>query len=386
MLAVLWFGLTIYMTYLSCPWYLSVLVTPFSYQLYTCNIMARQLRNVWHQLRHAFTRRTQECPALYRLPIEIILEIVSNLPISSAASFALTSRTIRHILGQHILEELKAEVKELHIFLSLLEKDLPKHFHCHDCESLHRVFGNEGPRNTFDYVSQAWQKGNQERLKCFARVSAPERDLVLLGDYKVFQEDMYLAMKRHHYGRPHGISLKNFQDVHLRSSSVDKFQARIISDELYIHREIWAKISPAELEKRFTYPIKLCCHLYNDLYLCNDIRDWDARPHRAYGTDQFLQHVLCTLSHPAKEDCMICSGLKQCPACFTEYTITKQGENTVAILAWYNFGTGRHSDEKWRSHMTADGNHPWKWEPVSYSQGSIYDAWNQSEGSARKAK
>ena len=347
--------------------------------------MARQLRNVWHQIRHAFTPRSQEC-VFYRLPTEIILAIVSNLPISSAASFALTSRTIQHILGQQILQELKAEVKELHTFLSILEKDLPKYIHCHGCESLHPVLGNEGPRNTPDYVKNLWQEGNRERLKCLARDTDIGTDLVSLGYYRVFQEDMCLAFKRHHYGRRHGISLKNFLDVHHRGSSVHTFQARIISDELYIRREIRAKISPAELERRFTYPSELCSHLHNDLLSCNDIRDWDTRTKSMYLHDQFLQHFLCTLSHPAKKDCMICSGLKQCPACFMEYTITKHGEDTVTVLAWYNLGTGRNSDEKWRSHLLIDRNNPWKSEPVSFSPGSIYDAWNQSEGGARKAK
>ena len=347
--------------------------------------MARKLRNIWHQIRHVFNPGTQKC-VFYRLPIEIILAIVSHLPISSAASFALTSHIIRNILGQHILEELKAEVKELHTFLSMLERDLPKHFHCHGCERLHPVFGNEGPRNTPDYMKNLWQPGNRERLKCFARVTAIGRYLVLLGNYQVFQEDMYLAFKRHHYGRPHGISLKNFLDVHHQGSSVQKFQARIISDEVYIHCEIRAKINPAELDRRFTYPNELCSHLHNDLHSCNDIRDWDTRTKGLYDVDQFLQHFLCTLSHPAKKDCMICSGLKQCPACFMEYTITRQGEDTVTVLAWYNLGTGQNSDEKWKSHVLTEGNNPWKWEPVSFSPGSIYDAWNQSEGSARKAK
>ena len=113
---------------------------------------------------------------------------------------------------------------------------------------------------TPDYVEKSWQKGNRERLKCFAREPFTKRNFVQIGYYLVSAEDMRLAFKRHHYGRSHGTSLRNLVDVYNLHSDVNKFQARIISDKLYFHREIRTKICPATLaeqEKWLSYPGEL---------------------------------------------------------------------------------------------------------------------------------
>jgi hypothetical protein len=348
-------------------------------------IMLCQLQDIWYRIQRTSKPKAQrtskpktQSRVFYNLPTELIHEITTYLPASSKVSFALTSRTMKYILGQHILEELKADGKELHTFLSILDKDLPKHFYCDGCESLHSIFRTEGENSE-------WETRNLGYLKCLSYYPSGSKQYVSLSYCCVSQRDVCLALKRHHYGRTHGIGLENFGQFHSICDTVYKFQAKIISDEFYIREEIQVKISPTYLEIQFAHPTGLCIHLRNHIFLCNNIQDWHTRMTDSLTNGQFHQHYLCAASHHAEKDCMICSGVKQCPACFMEYTITKQGEHAITAVAWYNLGTGRRLDKKWRSHVCTTENNSYFWQPVSFAPESISEAWKQEESSVRKA-
>lgn len=352
--------------------------------------MACQLRH-WIQL--IFKRKTRDC-AFYRLPVEIIQEIATYLPTSASASLVLTSRSMRYILGQHILEKLRTEGDERHLFLSLLDKDLPKHFYCDECQNLHPVFGTEGPfKSSFRRKKLAmWEMEHRDRLKCLKRDPLFGMKSLKINSYEVLQKDVCLALKRHHYGATYGIHLATFLGHERKAWIVSIYQARIISDELFIHWETRAKIMPGtraeiiprRVEPRWAEPFGVCIHLRNNLFPSKD-RDWDMQRNCA-PPDSFFQHYQCVISHSAGKDCVICSGVKQCPACFMEYTINKQGENTVRVSAWFNLGTGRSEDKKWRSHIESISNNSRRWQPVSFPPGSIYEAWKQEESKVRTGR
>lgn len=76
-----------------------------------------------------------------KLPLELVICISEFLPPPDAASFTLTCRQIRFILGNQYLDRLWAEGHEHNrvAFLTLFERDLPFYVLCHYCHLLHRV-------------------------------------------------------------------------------------------------------------------------------------------------------------------------------------------------------------------------------------------------------
>lgn len=80
---------------------------------------------------------------LDKLPVELIQEITSALPLGSAALFSMCCRAIYQALGPQYLQKLgKSEAvggQELLMFLRLLEDAMPDHIFCGLCRRLHHI-------------------------------------------------------------------------------------------------------------------------------------------------------------------------------------------------------------------------------------------------------
>jgi hypothetical protein len=83
---------------------------------------------------------------------ELILAIAEFLPRSSAACLTLCNKRFSEILGKKYFELEESRMLggyyselERAVFLSLLSRDLPDHFHCYKCWILHRNDLVSGP-------------------------------------------------------------------------------------------------------------------------------------------------------------------------------------------------------------------------------------------------
>ena len=78
---------------------------------------------------------------IQKLPKEILQYIRDLLPLSSAAAFALSNRTLLRVLGGGSLKSLQARnnVNKRGLLLSLVARTLPEWQFCHYCSLLHPV-------------------------------------------------------------------------------------------------------------------------------------------------------------------------------------------------------------------------------------------------------
>lgn len=74
---------------------------------------------------------------LANLPLDVLLEILSHLQTSAAATFSISCMQYKRLLGDIYLKALLYEPAAKTIFLLLLEKDLPEHAACKTCKKLH---------------------------------------------------------------------------------------------------------------------------------------------------------------------------------------------------------------------------------------------------------
>src|SRR5439155_22326111 len=75
-----------------------------------------------------------------RMSVDVLQYLVASMPLSSAAVFALTSKTVLRIVGRDYWGALKdpENRKEYLEFLYCIESEFPFHVVCDCCVSLHR--------------------------------------------------------------------------------------------------------------------------------------------------------------------------------------------------------------------------------------------------------
>ena len=75
--------------------------------------------------------------SLERPPVELPQSIASHLPLSTAASFALSNKYICYVLGLQYWRHLRSQPLEYEIVLVFLEKDMTSRWLCHQCLIFH---------------------------------------------------------------------------------------------------------------------------------------------------------------------------------------------------------------------------------------------------------
>lgn len=233
---------------------------------------------------------------LLNLPPGIILQIAAFLPTTSAASFALCNKKYAAQLGTRSLNLLSSLQSEDGIhFLSILSRDLPRHHACHGCIRLHLSSSTPLPAN----INAPPQPGSC--IPASARSSYSEDGLVFISNYfsryRLCFPHVQLALKQHHHGLDHGVSLSDlsYTDILFVQGTVFLFSvdARIASDEMVVRSRKWV-ISSQHL---MTYNA-----------------DFDL-------DDSLTSLIRCRLGHEAADDDCACMRLHQCPSCSMEYQI-----------------------------------------------------------------
>ena len=83
----------------------------------------------WHKRPHI--------SLLEGLPVELLQSIATYLPLSAAASFALSNKYICYLLGRQYWHHLRSQPLEYKIFLGFLEKNMTGHWLCDQCLTFH---------------------------------------------------------------------------------------------------------------------------------------------------------------------------------------------------------------------------------------------------------
>lgn len=286
--------------------------------------------------------------ALLKLPIEIIKSIATFLPLSAAVSFTLTCRSVWFILGSQYLDRLrKPDGLDRPVFLDLLQRDLPRHILCLDCETLH------------SRAQQVYSRSPCTMADCASSV----RFYIYEGFTSVtFFLIMKLYRSRLDYNKllP---SLPGFRSFPRRSVSNtvihEEFTPRITDDRFLLRHQIWLLLPVGKVEVPKRVNTSICPHWHFVVPLAQSI--------------ELRRRLTCRASHwnNPQLNCPTCAGLFQCDTCPTEFQIDAMDffDYGIALIitCWLDLGEGRNQlDSKYRSHI---GRY-WG-DPVSFKAGSI---------------
>ena len=288
------------------------------------------------------------------LPPELTQLIVTSLPPSSAASLALTSHTLLHILGMQSFLCLEPESWEFEprpsgtmedrvIFLRGLVRDLPvgSSFYCYRCHKVHllplkrrRVVCMETK-----VVAELWTS-KHERL--FDRVNKSRcrwngvsygystADTRTVYHDTFFFEHVQMAMQLHQRGSAHTLkgylallSLTNEQEIDISSSNGSKgfrfyfFEPRIVDNQMIVRAQTWLVMpynSRLDDHKKLRLPEFAC-----DATVCAHLS--------AEGLEesQLSRAINCRLRHARGQTlppyCLNCAAVQRCLMCPTEFQV-----------------------------------------------------------------
>lgn len=240
---------------------------------------------------------------LERLPVELLQLIATNLPLSAAASFALSSKYICYVVGPQYWHHLRSQPLEHEIFLGFLEKDMNRHWLCHQCLIFH-LKPKLHPILIYRLEHPAW-KCTQREDDISSPNASPDTYPVI---WWVSHLMVHMAMNRHLFGSDHGESL----DIFSRLPHTDSFQdgrgevsteACIVDNELYLRCQHRVAI-PSSKDFGYIEPYIICPH----------ISSLDPESSMA-------PVIKCLLSHRNTVSCEKCKDLRQCRFCNTEFNI-----------------------------------------------------------------
>ncbi len=347
-----------------------------------------------------------DCPATKAgyfgvLPPELIHQIVTSLPPSSAASLALASRSLLRILGTQRLVCLGSDsltmgargpvtVEDRTIFLEGLVRDLPagSSFYCYHCHKIHLIplkkrrvvcmetkcvqeLWTSNPQRIFDRVNEnLCQRGRSSYNE------DPNSNVTFCTVYHhqfVF-EHVQMAMQLHQRGFPH--LLKGYlAQLSLTKPRVTQmsifesykgfhfFEPRIVNHQMIVRAQSWIVMpynDRVNVQKQFQLPECLfdttaCAHL--------NLRGWE---------ENMLTFILrCRLADVRFQTSPPCVTNIRCPWCPTEvqvdiktvYVDKSKTRRTIMLVVtrWQLVGSGTSPYEERWAHRLTQGCSAWHW-------------------------
>ena len=215
---------------------------------------------------------------LERLPYELLQHIAHQLPLSSAASLALCSKSICYVVGLQYWHDLSSHTLEKAKFLELIEKDYPGPWLCHIGTILH-----PRPYHILGYNGNASYGGTHRTLPKCIQTCGVFGDNTLgfntwyphfLPILRITHPMIHVAMNRHLFGPSHGDSLDVFFKP-LQEHVINKInistRACIIVNEFYLRWQCRIVVPSSEgfdYVCKFTYGVNICPHLQTSLTHC----------------------------------------------------------------------------------------------------------------------
>ena len=338
------------------------------------------------------------------LPPELILQILTSLPPSSAASLALASHTLLRILGTRHFVCLGPDsltmgardpvtVEDRAIFLRGLIRDLPagSSFYCYHCHKIHLLFPKKRKVVCMEIKSvKELRTPNHERI--FNRVNESSCNkgrslynvdpLSTIDTFKVYHrrfffEHVQMAMQLHQHDSRHllkgYLSHLSLTKAQVRNMSLSGdhmgfhfFEPRIVDNQMIVRAQTWIVMlskDGVDVQQHLDLPAYLsattiCAHL--------NLRIWQE--------NQLLQVVRCRLAHVqfhTPSPCVSCVGNIRCPLCPTEVQVDiktlysdecKMRSTTMLVITrWQLVGGGTSPYEEPWAYRLSRGCSPWHW-------------------------
>lgn len=299
---------------------------------------------------------------LLDLPMELLLETASYLPVESVACLALTCKGLYSCLEKEYIQPLKdADDVVLKTFLQLLQRDLTEYIACPTCVTLHSTALAERyvvEKSNQHPSSQVWSK-------CRITDSKAQRDRTMPPR---FSSTIFLmAMKAYRQGQDTSslLNLLSHKEIVAKSgyAQLTTSEARICYDTLLVRDQIVfmlpsPRFTPASLSGTFGF----CRHSTLDMLDRESDLEWIGITVPDAGEIGQYQN---------KE------GHKSCGWCLTELQIDFKScgkdYNAMFVTRWMDVGKGcDEKDPKWRGRW----DHVWAgsgWGPPSivYKLGSL---------------
>ncbi|PTB65488.1 hypothetical protein BBK36DRAFT_1121654 [Trichoderma citrinoviride] len=352
---------------------------------------------------------------IFTLPTEILLMLISFLEGPWRLSLAMTCKFFAKLTPEEFRSCLGLEDRIK--FLSTLQKDVPNTYFCYCCTRLR-------PLNpSLDWRAQAHADStrsfeNSLWLPVVIRsghIKLPKRYNVFLDKGQISFMEVYLFMRRHLYGFPHGISPQSleryeaFEDVvkldeclWSRISSPEQFKLvpkkktrtfvqlpgrgleavsraenawrfsfrytpRIVNDKLYLAR-FYAVVGPhvplEHLNRLISsIGIPICNHLYCSAEpSCCSRHDGLRMNYLRYYPR--IQTTLPCLYHHDGKDLEFDSKQDSCLICSTDYDVSlrrrmSNNETSLSISMYHCLGSCQSPNDKLWAYFATSGREPW---------------------------
>ncbi len=260
------------------------------------------------------------CSTFLDLPVVIIQEIASHLPLSAYVALSLTSRGLFITLGTLRWPEFYPNPDARLELLKLLEKDIKGLWLCPHCCILH----SESMWHTLKWESHSKCSGHYWYLAYEACI---------------YWAHIHLIGKRYIHGESCGLDVgtlsmtqKYTADPMRKGVTGFSFRAKVVDGEVLLKCIYMATVTIGHAG----YCIWICPHLYT------------KSKHYSQHTDPSLEAVLqCRLSHLGSEQkcCAVCAPrVRSCAFCETDYDFTAIATSEgprLFLEVWRNFGSGR---------------------------------------------
>lgn len=316
------------------------------------------------------------CP-LYRLPNELIQAIGNLLPLSSAACFSATSRTLLFILGTQYLSNLRwATNHEQASFLSLIGEEIPSCNNSVLCSPMHRYF--RWPANRRCHSARRSQPCDSPR----------ERMCPVIEDYR---SSIDYLLGEHMKGAHHGSgSLRHRITRHEVQLYMQLYRSGLPAEEafsklVFSPPKVQFLVEPqafgGDLLLRVTYALPLHGKHYvsstsPNRRKRNSSPDVKICPHMNSFSDIAAKDCISHAFHETESSFNYKTNVQSCSYCATDYQLWyRPQEQKVMIQVWKNLGNGSFPpDEKWRRQLRS----AWVYEPgdlkMEYEHGSVCKA------------
>lgn len=314
------------------------------------------------------------------LPLELICHIASYLPLESVGSLSLSCLHLYSCLKMMYLQPLKeAEYSVMNRFLHLLERDLPAHIVCPECNKLHYM-----PFAERHLASQLYSPPSKDSLKC--RIADYSKGHYIGGIPGGFSSTIFrMAMKSHRQGKDTTtllrlLSYRNMDKYQIGFVQLHTAEARICHSSICDSSNCDGSLFVRE-QKVFMIPASektplpwcggfgICRHI--PLTEMLDLYWWGIRVPQADEIDGYENK----------------QGIIYCQHCHTEFRVDfkSYGEagNALFITQWMDLGQGRDANDfKLRNRLNGSERRKKvrRSEPFSrsYQRGSICAAFEQN--------
>ncbi len=298
------------------------------------------------------------------LPNELIHEIKSWLPPSSAVSLALCSGKLLEVIGMKPFLDLKIHESERALFLQTLDFDLPETLYCFTCNRLHVLFQR---CRTKIYTNEMFQRVAKKQCPFGDGVYNIGTAFIYSADFKF--EHLQMAAKLHRRG-----DLPEANAYMARLSLTEPaaepmtlnpeynglylFEPRFVNNRIYARAQSWLWFPGGQtLVMPRVHCTMVCAHMNAQTEYYN--------PYKAAFN--------CKLDHLSKgeHDCEKCRSPMWCAFCPTDVTLELKWclENPrggfLVTTKWQTLGHGITEQSRglgmspmgcyWRSHLDGTG-------------------------------